>query len=308
VNLRRLLALLGVALLAVGVAVALASSAGVGVAFMLVGVLMLVLAGEWQEVEAQYRALKLRITKAAPAVAPLESPRPEIRVVELEPTGGGTFVDFRALVQNIGTKPARMKVTARVGDRKIDASPETPDLLVNSPPTRVTIWVPRPELGDLMTECGHATTLYGETLHFRVDANGHHAEESWTEELYDSDTDRACHEVQQRYWRRGRGEETADDRRADARTEYETRIESGEAAKGRYEDARPTHAYASPNSHSQHSGQKTCSPPVPSDSTRHSSTGFSSSRGSRLHSEQRRGLARSSTIPKGLTGRSYNRH
>jgi hypothetical protein len=149
VNVRRLLALLGVVLLAVGVAVALASSAGIGVAFMLVGVLMLVLAGEWHEVEAQYRALKVRITKAPSVAAPLEALRPEIRIVELVPTGGGTFVDFRALVQNVGTKPARMKVTARVGDREIDASPEIPDLLVNAAPVRVTIWVPRPNSASL---------------------------------------------------------------------------------------------------------------------------------------------------------------
>ena len=88
----------------------------------------------------------------------------EVRIVELVPTGGGTFVDFRALVQNVGTKPARMSATARIGDREIKLSPEVPDLLINAPPVRVTIWVPRPELGDLMKECNHETTLYGKKL------------------------------------------------------------------------------------------------------------------------------------------------
>ncbi len=203
---------------------------------MLVGVLMLVLAGEWHEVEAQYRALKVRITKAPPAGAPLESRQPEIRIVELVPTGGGTFVDFRALVQNVGSKPARMKVTARVGDREVDASPEIPDLLTNAPPVRVSIWVPRPELGELMKECGDATTLYGETLHVRVDADGHRAEESWSEELYDFETDRARYEVQQRYWRRGRDEVTEGDLRAEALLRHEQRIESGETGSQRLED------------------------------------------------------------------------
>jgi hypothetical protein len=91
---------------------------------------------------------------------------------------------------------------------------------------------PAAELGELMKECGHATTLYGETLHFRVDADGHHAEESWSEDLYDPDTDRARYEVQQRYWRSGRGEATEADYRAEMQSEllrrHDERMERGE--------------------------------------------------------------------------------
>jgi hypothetical protein len=163
-------------------------------------------------------------------------PRPEIRIVELEPTGGGTFVDFRARVQNFGTKPARMVVTARVGDREIKCSPEVPDLLVNMPATRVSIWVPRPELGELMKECNSATTLYGETLYVRVESDGHRADREWHEEVYDPETDRARYETQQRYWRHGRGEESDADRRAAALGERERRADSGEDDGDRFED------------------------------------------------------------------------
>ena len=50
-----------------------------------------------------------------------------------------------------------------------------------------------------MPECGHATTLYGDTLHVRAETEGQVAEASWHEELYDPQTDRARYEVQQRY-------------------------------------------------------------------------------------------------------------
>jgi len=38
------------------------------------------------------------------------------------------------------------------------------DLLPNAEPERVAIVVPRPQLGELMTECNNETTLYGNTL------------------------------------------------------------------------------------------------------------------------------------------------
>lgn len=87
-----------------------------------------------------------------------------------------------------------------------------------------------------MKECNDATTLYGQTLHFRVNANGHRAEETWSEERYDPDTDRVRHEVQQRYWRRGRGEETDADRRTEALLEREERMERGDDDSGRLID------------------------------------------------------------------------
>jgi hypothetical protein len=73
-------------------------------------------------------------------------PRPEVRILELEPTGSGTFVDFSASIQNVGTEPCRCGISATVGDRAVDCTPAIVDLLVNDPPTRIAIHVPPPGL------------------------------------------------------------------------------------------------------------------------------------------------------------------
>jgi len=70
----------------------------------------------------------------------------------------------------------------------------------------------------------------------RAAAGKHRAEKTWHEESYDSVTDRARHEIQQRYWRRGRGEETNADRREDAIRAYEERLERGDDDPGRLID------------------------------------------------------------------------
>lgn len=237
---RLFLAVIGVLLIVAGCIAALTMSPGVGLALVMIGLVAVVLAiSDWHEFEPQAYKLKLRVTRAsqpAPEGPAGEQRLPEIRIVELKPTGAGTFLDFTALVQNVGTKPARMTPHAHVGDRDVIAEAESLDLLVNAPPVRVFIRVLRPDLGELMPECDDATTLYGETLHFRVDADGEYAEESWREELYDSGTDRERYEIQQRYWRRGRGEETSNDLRAEALRRHEERIESGEPEDARYRD------------------------------------------------------------------------
>jgi hypothetical protein len=60
--------------------------------------------------------------------------------------------------------------------------------------------------------------------------------DEWHEAMFDPATDRARAEVQQRYWRRGRGEETEGDLRAQALLRHEQRIESGETGSERLQD------------------------------------------------------------------------
>jgi len=64
--------------------------------------------------------------------------------------GGGTSVDFRADVQNVGNKTTRATVTARVGDVQVDVQPSTVELLPDAPSTTVQIHVPRPRYGNLV--------------------------------------------------------------------------------------------------------------------------------------------------------------
>ena len=148
-------------------------------------------------------------------------PRPDVRIVELAATGGGTYVDFDALVQNYGTQPARVTVTARVGDDDVQVVHGTVDLLVNAPPTRVAIHIPRPQLGNLVPEFNHETTLYDQTLTVEARAGKHHASEEWHELVYEPETNRERYEIQLRVWRRGRGEETAADLREEFVSEHE---------------------------------------------------------------------------------------
>jgi hypothetical protein len=78
-------------------------------------------------------------------------PRPDVRILELKPTGAGSFVEFSASIQNHGTKPCRCGISASVGDRPVDCVPAIVDLGVNEPPKRIAIRVPR-ALGDRVEE------------------------------------------------------------------------------------------------------------------------------------------------------------
>lgn len=154
--------------------------------------------------------------------------RPELALLDLHATGdGGNAVTFTAYVQNLGTRPTRATIRARVGDKDVTVYPAEIDLLVNAPRSPFEVAVPRPQLGDLMSEAGHATTLYDATLHVVAEADGQSIEACWREERFDADTDRARREIQDRYWRRHRGADTAVDRRAEAVREYEERRDSG---------------------------------------------------------------------------------
>jgi hypothetical protein len=142
-------------------------------------------------------------------------PRPDLRIVELISTGGGTHVDFDAYLQNYGTQVTRASVTARIGDQELQVAPDVLDLLVNAEPKRVAIYVPRPQLGDLVPEFNNETTLYDETLIVEATAGKQSKSAKWHELVYDPETNRERHEIQQRVWRRGRGEETANDLRVE---------------------------------------------------------------------------------------------
>jgi hypothetical protein len=146
-------------------------------------------------------------------------PRPDVRIVELAATGGGTHVDFDAFIQNYGTQPTRATLTARVGEQAVQIAPRILDLLVNAPPTRVAIYVPRPQLGDLVLEFNNEATLYDQTLTVEATAGKHRASEEWHELVYQPDTNRERYEIQQRVWRQGCGEETASDLREEFRSE-----------------------------------------------------------------------------------------
>lgn len=152
--------------------------------------------------------------------------RAEIALLDLHPTGGGgNAVTFTAYVQNLGTRPTRATVSARVGEQPVNVNPSSIDLLVNSPRSAFEVAVPRPQLGDLMREVGHQTTLYGETLVVTVQGDGRGVEGTWADAELDEATNRAQWEVQQRYWRAGLGEETASDLRAAALQDHEAQIE-----------------------------------------------------------------------------------
>jgi hypothetical protein len=128
-----------------------------------------------------------------------------VRILDLRPIGGHRDgITFAAKVQNYGTGPTRATLSARVGDQAVGVVPSTLDLLANEGPRRVSLIVPRPQLGDLMPECNNEPTLYGVDLRFEVTAGGGRREEVWREPVYDAEAEGGRHEIQQRYWHRAR--------------------------------------------------------------------------------------------------------
>jgi hypothetical protein len=152
-------------------------------------------------------------------------PHPELKIHELEATGGGTNVDFQMLVQNVGTKPMRYTVVARVGDTPVQVLNSPIYLLTNTPPTAVQIRVPRPAHGDLVKEFNCETTLYGEELVVEVAGEKRSETATWREHVYTVEENRERHAIQQRVWRRGRGEETEADVRANWLAEKERELD-----------------------------------------------------------------------------------
>jgi hypothetical protein len=143
-------------------------------------------------------------------------PRPELKIHDLRPTGGGPdAVNFHAVVQNVGTKSARCTVTARVGETEVPVVTPTVELLPNAPSQTVQIHVPRPGLGELVKQFNSDTTLYGRTLVVVLADEKRHEKACWREHVYTPEENSVRADIQQREWRIGRDEATDDDMLAD---------------------------------------------------------------------------------------------
>jgi hypothetical protein len=94
----------------------------------------------------------------------------------------------------------------------------------------VRVLVPRPKLGELVPQFNDTTTLYDQTLRVEVTVGKRKRKRSteWHEEVYGVEADSERYGIQQRVWRRGRGEETPDDLRAEHREERLRRLEDPE--------------------------------------------------------------------------------
>jgi hypothetical protein len=77
-----------------------------------------------------------------------------------------------------------------------------------------------------------SATLYGRTLEVVATWDGGEVRATWQEPVFDETDDRARYEIQQRYWRSGRGEATEADHRAEMQSDllrrYDERMERGE--------------------------------------------------------------------------------
>jgi hypothetical protein len=115
-------------------------------------------------------------------------PKPELRIYDVQSTGGGgTFVDFQVDMQNRGTKAMRYTVTARVEDVPVEpVNPNVVDLVPNALPTTVRVHVPRPALGTLLKEFNDDATLYGRELVIEVadDEGKRRGTATWREHVY----------------------------------------------------------------------------------------------------------------------------
>ena len=68
-------------------------------------------------------------------------------------------------------------------------------------------------------------TPYGEELVVEVASPKRTETETWREHVYTAEENGIRHEIQQRVWRRGRGEETEADLRAEWRAERDARLD-----------------------------------------------------------------------------------
>jgi hypothetical protein len=143
-------------------------------------------------------------------------PRPEPRIDELKPGGAGSgYVGFNVHVANYGTRQCRCEMSAWVGEESVECRPQVVNLIPDTPPELVMVLVPRPRLGDLVSQFAGETTLYGEPLQVEAVAGEHKDSKEWREKVYTPEENAERHRVQQRVWRIGRGEETEQDRRSE---------------------------------------------------------------------------------------------
>jgi hypothetical protein len=185
---------------------------------------------DWNKVlRSQNLVLEQQLVETRAARA--ESRAVDVQILRLTSGGGGSnYVDFNMRLVNYGKRQTECHVAARVTGKAAACQPEMLDLIPNQPPALVRVSVPRPQLADLMPGCNNEITLYGETLEVRIaDSDGRVlVETTWRERIYDPQTDPEHHEIQQRYWRMGRGEETEADRRAEHLAERLRGIENPE--------------------------------------------------------------------------------
>jgi hypothetical protein len=121
-------------------------------------------------------------------------------------------------VQYEGSKPIRVHYAARIDDQKVPCNPAMKDLVPNDTPTQVFVEAPRPELANLVDELNSEPTLYGRELVLEVQVDKETvAEATWTEKIYDKNSNRERYEIQQRIWRIGTGVGTEADLRQEQR-------------------------------------------------------------------------------------------
>jgi hypothetical protein len=150
----------------------------------------------------------------------LSKPKPELKIHELAERGGDqSAVDFAATIQNVGTKSARVVVTAHIDDEQVQVDKPSVELLPSGPSQTVRILVPRPQLGNLVPAFHNETTIYNRTLTVEIADGRHRATCDWREIVYDPVENAARYEIQQREWRIGRGEASEADYRSDAQSE-----------------------------------------------------------------------------------------
>jgi hypothetical protein len=149
--------------------------------------------------------------------AVLAKPRPDVRIVELEPADGdGDNIDFGLVLENVGNRQIRVAVTAAVDDTQVRCQPAMVNLLYNVKPERVRILVPQEALGDLIPEFSDVpTTLFDRTLKVEVAAGKRRLTKTWHEHVYTPEDNPERYRIQQRRWRRGLGQETEEDFRAE---------------------------------------------------------------------------------------------
>lgn len=162
-----------------------------------------------------------------PAPSAPKKRRPDVKILSLAPGGGsGSSVVFRAEAQNYDSKPIRLHPRATINGELVGiCGPDPLDFIVNEPPKDVWVQLSRPEQGDLVKAFNDETTLYGEELLLTlIDDQGNDvASRSWTEVVYDVETNQDRYNLQQAIWRLGRGEGTPEDFRRDAIAEMMAR-------------------------------------------------------------------------------------
>lgn len=205
------LGLAGLGLGVGGVVIAIVSSAPVGIAFVLIGLVALVLAvSDWAEFSADVRGwFGVKVTRHSSSQASPATPTaPELKILAIRATGGHSgAIDFAVELVNVGARFGRTDVKASVDGAEVTVNPPTVDLTPGALPETVRVQVPRPGLGDLVPAFGHETTLYGRTLTVVASTDGSSASERWTELVYSADENLVRFAIQRRIWAVGRGED-----------------------------------------------------------------------------------------------------